>query len=74
MMQVELNCGGIWKPLVRYDNAHGFSHRDTLHADGSQEKTAVYMGDMNETFTYAIADLKANWRAHRDRYLREMQT
>jgi hypothetical protein len=32
------------------------------------------MGNMNETFTYAITDLKASWSAHRDRYLREMQT
>jgi hypothetical protein len=73
-VQVELNCNGVWKPLVRYDNAHGFSHRDILHADGSQEKTAIYMGNMNETFTYAITDLKGSWRAHRDRYLGEMQT
>ncbi len=71
-VQLELNCDGVWRPIVRYDNAHDFSHRGTLHADGTQEKTAVSMSNLNETFTVAIEDLQANWRVHRERYLREV--
>jgi len=71
-VQLELNCNGVWLAVVRYDNAHGFSHRDTLHADGTQEKTAVSMGNLNEAFTFAIEDLQTNWRGHQERFLREV--
>ena len=70
-VQLEIRQAGQWQPAVRYDNAHGFCHRDTIHADGTQEKTPVYFGDANETFTYAIADLQGNWQAQRARFLRE---
>ena len=72
-VQLEIEHSGDWLPAVRYDNAHGFCHRDDLHADGSQSKAAVYVGDVNTTFTYAIQDLRTNWVAHRSRYLSEMR-
>ena len=71
-VQLEIFHGETWFPVVRYDNAHGFCHRDTLHPDGSQDKTGVFVGDLNETFTFAIEDLRANWEAHRSRYLGEL--
>ncbi len=73
-VQLEIHRLGNWHPVVRYDNAHGFCHRDTLHPDGSQEKTAVFVGDLNATFTYAIQDLRATWEAQRDRFLSEVQS
>ena len=72
-VQLEIYHQGIWQPVVRYDNAHGFCHRDVLHPDGSQDKTSVFVGDVNQTFTFAIEDLRANWQVHRDRYLREIK-
>ncbi len=71
---VQLECwlAGAWHSVVRYDNAHGFCHRDTLHPDGSQEKAATNVGDENQTFTYAIEELRGNWRMHRDRFLKEL--
>jgi hypothetical protein len=71
-VQLEARCGDAWQPVVRYDNAHGFSHRDTIHADGTQEKTPVFVGDLNATFTHAIDDLKANWSAYHARFLKEI--
>jgi len=70
-VQLELFHRGNWAPVVRYDNAHGFCHRDTLHPDGSQDKAGISVGDANQTFTYAIEELRANWEAHRARYLGE---
>lgn len=64
----------VWIPVVRYDNAHGFCHRDTLHADGSQDKTAIYSGDANENFTLAVKDLQDHWQAHRARFLGELES
>jgi|SRR5579884_874315 len=73
-VQLEFLHEGTWTPIVRYDNAHGFCHRDTLHPDVDQDKTGVFVGDENETFTYAIEDLRANWEAHRARYLGEIKS
>ncbi len=71
-VQLEVRDLDEWRPVVRYDNAHGFCHRDTLHPDGTQDKTGVYIGDVNATFTFAIEDLRTNWEAHRARYRGEM--
>ncbi len=70
-VQLETRREGRWHAVVRYDNAHGFCHRDTMHADGRREKTPVWVGDVAETFTYAIEDLKAHWTAYHDAYLKE---
>ena len=70
-VQLEVVVDRQWRPVVRYDNAHGFCHRDTIHADGSQDKTPVYYGDANDTFTRAIDDLSRNWETHRSRFLGE---
>jgi hypothetical protein len=70
--QLEINIDDQWHPVVRYDNAHGFSHRDTLHPDGTQEKTRVFVGDTSTTFTFAVRDMRTNWQTHCSRYLGEM--
>jgi hypothetical protein len=72
-VQLEILVRDAWLPIVRYDNAHGFCHRDTLHPDGTQDKTALFFGDTNETFTFAIEDLRTNWENHRDRFVGEMK-
>src|SRR6266568_2054017 len=64
-IQLEILRGEGWLGVARYDNAHGFCHRDTLHPDGSPDKTGVFVGDLNETFTFAIEDLRANYPAQR---------
>jgi hypothetical protein len=70
-VQLEIQVAGQWTPIVRYDNAHGFSHCDTLHPDGTQDKAPVDFGDENATFTRAIQELRSSWQVHRDRYLGE---
>jgi hypothetical protein len=71
-VQLEINHEGGWRAVVRYDNAHGFCHRDTLHPDGTQDKTRLFVGDVNETFTFAIDDLRTTWQGQRARYLGEL--
>jgi hypothetical protein len=73
-VQLEIKEQDKWRPVVRYDNAHGFCHRDTLRPDGTQDKTGVYIGDVNETFTFAIEDLRTNWEAYCSRYRGEMKS
>ncbi len=50
-----------WKPVARYDYAHGFPHRDLLFADGGKLKEPVEDRDLGRVATEAIEDLKKNW-------------
>lgn len=59
--------------MVRFDNAHGFCHCDTIHPDGTQDKTPLFIGDANDTFTLAIKELRTRWATHRERYLKEIK-
>ena len=72
-VQLEIQGQEKWEAVVRYDNAHGFCHRDVLHADGTQDKSPLFVGDLNETFTFAIEDLRGNWEMYRARYLGELE-
>ncbi|MBI3621659.1 MAG: hypothetical protein HY208_05665 [Nitrospirae bacterium] len=71
-VQYEALLRGDWQPIVRYDTAHGFAHKDLLHPDGTGEKQPLYLPDYNMAFTYAIQDLKAAWRWYRMGYEEEM--
>jgi hypothetical protein len=73
LVQLEIFHQDVWRAVVRFDNAHGFCHRDDIHPDGSQDKTAIFVGDANETFTQAVKEVQSNWELHRNRYLREIQ-
>jgi hypothetical protein len=73
-VQLEIWHDGIWRPIVRYDNSHGFCHCDTIHADGTQDKVPIYRGDANFNFTWAIKEVRGNWQSHRERFLTEMKS
>ena len=68
MVQLECLFGDEWHPVVRYDTAHGFAHRDILRPSGETEKSATPVRDYNEALTFAIQDLGANWEIYRRRY------
>jgi hypothetical protein len=34
LVQLEIREQGKWNPVVRYDTAHGFAHRDTYRQMG----------------------------------------
>ena len=72
-VQLEALHNGLWQPVVRYDNAHGFCHRDTIHPDGTQEKTPTFIGTASETFTWAVKEAQTNWEAHLSRFLGEIR-
>lgn len=64
---------GTWHPVVRYDTAHGFAHRDWVHPDGTSEKTPLPVQDYRQALQFAEADLKDQWQAYRDRFLKELE-
>jgi hypothetical protein len=71
-VQYEAFIDSKWQPIVRYDTAHGFPHRDLLHRDRPEAKTE-YPGRFNaEVLTLGQEDIKRNWQTYRARYEEEM--
>lgn len=71
-VQYEALLKGEWRPIVRYDTAHGFSHKDLLHPGGAEDKQPLYFPDYNVALTFAIQDLKMAWPLYRSAYEEEM--
>ena len=71
-VQLEISVRSEWRPIVRYDTAHRFAHKDVIHADGTREKTPLYVSDFKDALTFSDRDLKANWRAYREQFLSEI--
>jgi len=69
---VQLECQiekeGEWIPVVRYDTAHGYAHRDILHPRKKEEKVRMSVQDYNEAFTLAMADVVEKRYEYRRRY------
>lgn len=73
LVQLELRVGDVWKPAARYDNAHGFAHRDILDANGGLvKKKALKLGTLAEALEFAERDLsdRAEWYAEEFRKMR----
>ncbi len=62
VVQLELKRSGVWAPVVRYDTAHGFAHRDRHLPDGSvRQHELLPYSDYNGALTYALEDVRNNW-------------
>lgn len=59
-----------WQPIVRYDTAHGFAHKDIIKLDGEVIKQPLFFDTYNLAFTYATIDLKANWNKYKEDFQR----
>lgn len=71
VIQYEVRQGEEWLPVVRYDTAHGFAHRDLFSSKKNVVKTPLGMKDLNTALTFAESDMKANWKWYRRRYWEE---
>jgi hypothetical protein len=72
-IRYEAYIAGRRHVIVRYDTAHGFPHRDTLHPNGTEDKAEFPEADRADVLTMGEQDIKINWRKHRERYVREMK-
>ena len=68
VIQYEAYINGRWRAVVRFDEAHGFFHRDVMSPTSQQEKTAQPAYDKNVALTEAIAHIKRFWRTYRQMY------
>ena len=62
-VQYETYVAAKWHPIVRYDSAHGFAHRDLIHPDGTETQTDFRYWDYAQALTYGERDLKQNWQS-----------
>jgi hypothetical protein len=71
-VQYETSLNNVWYPVVRYDTAHGFAHRDLLNIKGETKKTPLFNQDFNDALSFAESDLKNNWKQYKNRFLEEI--
>ncbi len=57
VVQLEVFVRHKWHPVVRYDFAHGFPHRDILSPNGNEEKKPLILDTMEQCVQYAEQDL-----------------
>ncbi len=74
IVQYEAVILGEWRPVVRYDTAHGFAHKDMIRADGEVVKQPLLFETYNLAFTFATLDLKMNWRQYKEGLEKELTT
>ncbi len=64
VIQIEIRCTAegkeLWKPVVRYDHAHGFIHRDMIASDGSKTKYKLGTQDTKDAIVLAIEEIREN--------------
>jgi hypothetical protein len=73
VVQYEVLIKGEWRPVVRYDTAHGFAHKDLINPDGSKGKIFLGAADLNEALSLADKDVNENWERYKDRYFRRIE-
>ena len=72
-IQYETFIQGKWSPVVRYDTAHGFMHKDLFQPDGSKEKIVLGSYNYNEGLVFADSDINQNWFVYKEKYLRRVK-
>lgn len=68
-LQLEVEVGGTWREVIRYDTAHGFAHIDRFTLTGKRGRERLEF-EYAEALTRAERDLKRGWPAYRDRFLK----
>ncbi|MDP9364859.1 MAG: hypothetical protein M3Q10_11665 [Chloroflexota bacterium] len=65
--QYETTIGGERTPVVRYDNAHGYAHRDVLDRRGRVIDKRPVPGNptLKEALEIGRMDLRNNWPHYR---------
>lgn len=69
VVQLEVEVREVWKPVIRYDTAHGFAHIDRYNLRGRTKKERLAL-NYGEALTRAERDIKQNWSHYRERFLR----
>ncbi|MGH7961796.1 MAG: DUF7718 family protein [Candidatus Binatia bacterium] len=69
VVQYETFVEGKWRPVIRYDTAHGFPHMDRIDPDGTVEKVPLLRNDLGEALTFADQDIDEHWEQYKAAYI-----
>ena len=69
VVQLEVEVRDAWKPVIRYDTAHGYAHIDRYNLRGRSKKDRLALR-FSEALTRAERDIKQNWSVYRERFLK----
>lgn len=70
VVQYETFLHGEWMPVVRYDTAHGFFHRDVYLFGGKKLlKEFIFSPSLEAALNFAIEDIHLNWRKHKSTFM-----
>ena len=67
-VQLEVKVKDTWKEVIRYDCAHGYSHKDLYDIKGKHRKININM-NYEDALTYADDNINENWQIYRHRFL-----
>lgn len=71
VVQYESFIDKKWTPILRYDCAHDFFHRDVMYPSGEKEKHPIAIDNLNDALSYAEQDLKDRWRYYKKRFVKQ---
>ncbi len=58
--QYETKIDDKWYPVIRYDTAHGYFHKDLMHFNRPSEKLGLEEKGFNDALSSAEKDIKTN--------------
>lgn len=67
-VQYEIFRKEKWQPVVRYDTAHGYAHRDLFTKEGKIDKMRLKMDSFAKSLNWSLEDLKNKWEYYRSQY------
>ena len=70
VVQYEAIIDGEYYPVLRYDSSHDQAHRDILDMRGETTRKAWLNLSYADALTFALADVRANWRYYRQDFIR----
>ena len=73
VVQLEIFEKNKWYPVVRYDFAHGFPHRDMLLPTREEEKTPLSLETLEQCVQYAEQDLMDRYEWYIERFLKQLR-
>ena len=69
VVQLEVNIGGVWKEVLRYDCAHDYAHKDCYNIKGQCRKLNLYL-DYEAALTLADDDINENREIYINKFLK----
>jgi len=73
VVQFESRIHDKWVPIIRFDTAHDFFHKDIMNPDKTKVQIKISSFNLNDALTYAELDLKNNWQRYKAQYLEKMK-